>query len=257
MSQSHPIVANTIEIWQASTEQFDFAHLKASEGHLLNAAEQKKLSEFKFEADQLRYLVTRLFIRKILSHYFSGISPEYWHFKTNAFGKPSIANQKMPFLLPFNLSHTRQQIVCAVSSGVDVGIDIEHVDALREYSDIAARFFSSPESDYIQSLDTEHQRHAFYQIWTLKEAFIKAEGKGLSLPLDQFSFRFDEQNIAYSGKGELAELKEQYQFYHLKSKADHVLSLAVKSTNPFQLIGKSFNSLGFIESVALDIEMSS
>ncbi|HEX9921799.1 MAG TPA: 4'-phosphopantetheinyl transferase superfamily protein, partial [Anaerolineae bacterium] len=103
-------------------------------------------------------------------------------------GKPSLATSSQHDQpdLRFNLSHSHELALYAVTYGRDVGVDLEHVSRKIEAMQIADRFFSPSEVSVLRSLPGHLQRDAFFNCWTRKEAFIKAKGDGLSLPLDQF-----------------------------------------------------------------------
>ncbi|MCA1586150.1 MAG: 4'-phosphopantetheinyl transferase superfamily protein [Acidobacteria bacterium] len=90
--------------------------------------------------------------------------------------------------LRFNLSHTHGLVACVAAVGCDVGVDVEWMDRALT-NDIAERFFSPHEAAELRRLPDAEQSRVFFDYWTLKEAYIKARGLGLAIPLDQFSFR--------------------------------------------------------------------
>ena len=107
----------------------------------------------------------------------------------NVHGRPEILDR--PAGVPdlrFNLSHTDGLIACAVTIGREVGVDVEHVGR-RLTHDIAGRFFAPREVADLKSLPVAEQPRVFFDYWTLKEAYIKARGFGLALPLGDFAFR--------------------------------------------------------------------
>jgi 4'-phosphopantetheinyl transferase len=87
--------------------------------------------------------------------------------------------------LRFNMSHSHELALCAVSTQREVGIDLEYLRPLPEAEQLAKRFFSKAEHALIQALPVEEQAHVFFRLWTAKEAYLKATGKGLGHPLDQ------------------------------------------------------------------------
>ncbi|MBB5574500.1 MULTISPECIES: 4'-phosphopantetheinyl transferase family protein [Rhizobium] len=154
---------------------------------LLSAEELARAARFVRERDRHRFIVGRGRLRSILGRYLD-LSPQKVTFTYNDHGKPSVA---LPDGAPihFNLSHSADLAALAVSDRYELGIDIEEIRFLKE--DIAGRFFSRKECLTLQALPPEAYLDGFYRCWTRKEAFVKAHGEGLSLPLDSFDVTFD------------------------------------------------------------------
>src|SRR5262249_33258605 len=93
----------------------------------------------------------------------------------------------------FNLSHAHEMAILGVTSGRAIGVDIEHVDPKFAGDDIAARYFSEGELRTLRAFSQEQQCAAFFRCWTRKEAYIKARGEGLSMPLADFEVCLDEK----------------------------------------------------------------
>jgi len=144
---------------------------------------QKKLGNFKFEIDRKLSLYAELLVRYQICRELN-IANRQIAFSKNRNGKPYLDNHPE---FRFNISHTRNAVAVAFSDD-EVGIDIEQVQTLN--LGIAKRFFSSPENQYI--LSQADQDHAFYEIWTKKEAYIKYLGTGLSTPLGSFNVLGDD-----------------------------------------------------------------
>jgi 4'-phosphopantetheinyl transferase len=157
----------------------------------LTPEEAQKRLRYRFEKHQHQYLITRALIRSLLSHYQTDIQPQDWRFEQNQWGKPSLVAEQNPENWVFNLSHTEGLIVCAFTKGHALGVDVENVT--REGGEtikIANRYFSPSEHQQLIALPEEKQNDRFFDLWTLKESYIKACGKGLAIPLDEFSFSF-------------------------------------------------------------------
>ena len=152
---------------------------------VVSEEERSTADRFKFERDRLRYLATRRMVRNLLSKY-ADIEPDAWKFETNEFGKPSIDPEQYAGLY-FNVSHTSSTIVCAVAIFPHIGVDIE--DQIHsDYHEVATRFFANDEQEWLRAAESVQDESArFLAIWTLKEAYIKAVGKGLTIPLTSFS----------------------------------------------------------------------
>jgi 4'-phosphopantetheinyl transferase len=157
---------------------------------LLDEAEKEKAPRFHFARDRRRYVATRALVRMVLSRYAS-LDPKDWLFCTNPYGRPEIANPEVvDEALSFNISHTHSLIVLGVTRGSSVGVDVENIFARAVSIDIANRFFNPEEAEALSSVPKERQQYRFFEYWTFKEAYIKARGMGLSLPLEQFCIRY-------------------------------------------------------------------
>ncbi|MEP0202913.1 MAG: 4'-phosphopantetheinyl transferase superfamily protein [Halioglobus sp.] len=126
------------------------------------------------------------FSREILSRYAS-LTPHDWRFKLGEHGKPHIANEAID--LEFNLSHSRDWLACAVTDGCAVGVDIEYCQPEREFTKLARRFFTQQEYEALKAMPAAERCARFYDLWTLKEARVKASGAALGneLPLIGFA----------------------------------------------------------------------
>ena len=155
-------------------------------------SEQELLRQRRFATPELQYRFQcrREMLRRILTVYRPDIHESDWNFTLNPHGKPQIHPTQSQNQLYFNLSHTDGFTALAISEIEECGIDIENTAVRRpsSYLDIADRFFTEPESARIKQGSTVAQIQRFFDFWTLKEAYIKAVGKGLSLGLDRFQF---------------------------------------------------------------------
>lgn len=154
---------------------------------VLSADELSRARRFHFERDARRYVLAHAALRRILAGYLA-VSPPALRFEVNAYGKPSLASGAAPgdAGLTFNLSHSGELALLGVAAGRPVGVDIELVRPELATRQIAERFFSPAEVLALAALTTADWVHAFFRCWTRKEAFVKARGEGLSLPLDSF-----------------------------------------------------------------------
>ncbi len=153
----------------------------------MSQAERERQARYRFARDQHRDLVARALVRTTLSRY-AGRDPGAWCFTRGEHGKPELIDPPIP--LRFNLSHSRDLVVFAVSLEHDVGVDIETIERRNDVLAIARHYFSSREVEDLFALPEARQRDRFFDYWTLKEAYIKARGEGISLGLGNFSFLF-------------------------------------------------------------------
>jgi 4'-phosphopantetheinyl transferase len=155
---------------------------------LLSKDEEERMARLVFERDRRRFLLTRALVRTMLSRYAS-VRPAGWSFVANVHGRPEILDRPKGVPdLRFNISHTEGLIACAVTIGREVGVDVEHIGR-RLTHDIAGRFFAPREVNDLKALPDAQQHMVFFDYWTLKEAYIKARGFGLALPLADFAFK--------------------------------------------------------------------
>lgn len=149
---------------------------------LLSADEQARAARFKFDADRRRFTVSRGTLRQLLARYLP-LEPARIQFDVGPQGKPAPAGQPE---FHFNLAHSGELALIAVTKNQPVGVDVEQLRPMPDREMIARRFFSKAEFAALQTVPAAEQNRAFFNAWTRKEAFIKALGKGLSHPLDAF-----------------------------------------------------------------------
>ena len=152
---------------------------------ILTADELNRAARFCFQKDRQHFIVARGLLRSILGRYLD-MEPNRLRFCYGDHGKPVLVPTSGQLTLRFNLSHSGGVALYAVTYGREIGIDLERVCVDFQYEQIAARFFSLRENTVLRALPTKMRPEAFLNCWTRKEAYIKAKGEGLSLPLDQF-----------------------------------------------------------------------
>ncbi len=181
----------------------------------LTTDERMRAERFRFARDRARFIVGRGLLRAILARYLA-MEPGALVFAYNAFGKPSLSDESGGERLHFNLSHADDTALVAVTCSRAVGVDIESVRADRANERVAARFFSPREVAALRALDPDAQREAFFTCWTRKEAYIKARGGGLSIPLDQFDVSLaPHEPAALLASRENGESGNRWSLHHL------------------------------------------
>ena len=149
---------------------------------ILSAEEEKRASSFRFERDAVRYVIAHGALREILARY-ARQSPRELDFSAGAAGKPALEG-----IVPgvsFNLAHSGEFALVAVSASADVGIDIEEVKQSSDLRSVALRCFSPGEISRLTSVPPGEHAGLFFTYWTRKEAFVKGRGDGLSAPLTE------------------------------------------------------------------------
>lgn len=151
----------------------------------LSVDEIKRADRFRFDVHRHRFIAARGAMRHILAGYLHR-EPEKLTFRYSPFGKPDLEQPPGPEELAFNISHSQDLALLAVAQHRPVGVDIEFMRQDLADEQIARRFFSTSEVESFLSLTETLHTEAFFNCWTRKEAYIKAIGEGLSMPLDRF-----------------------------------------------------------------------
>jgi len=152
---------------------------------ILSLDEQARARRFHFRRDHDHFIAARGLLRSILGRYLKR-EPGGLRFCYSTHGKPRLSEQPDEDILNFNLSHSHGLALFAITRGRELGVDLEYVQAGLVDEEIAERFFCPGEISTLRALPKNVQPQAFYACWTRKEAYIKAKGEGLSMPLDQF-----------------------------------------------------------------------
>jgi 4'-phosphopantetheinyl transferase len=151
----------------------------------LTCDERNRSARFRFERDRQRFIVAHGVLRALLGRYLE-TDPGHVRFAYNAFGKPELSPE-FGSRLKFNLSHSAGLALIAITAHADIGIDVEHIRELSDYVEIARHFFSATELGYLNRRPRHLHAQIFFSCWTKKEAYVKACGEGLALPLTSFS----------------------------------------------------------------------
>jgi len=219
-----------IHLWQYPIgDPPDTQHL-ARAMTLLSTAEKTRCAAFHREKHRAEYALSHAMLRLALSEY-APVKPEEWQFLTGEKGKPEIASPALATPLFFNLSHTDGLAVCVAGRIRTLGVDVENMSRKVSPQELAKRFFAHGEYEYLRTMPPGSQREAFFRIWTLKEAYIKASGEGLTIPLDSFHFQFSVGSPAEVTLESNAESNPSaWSFFEFQSAPDCRISIAVRNT---------------------------
>jgi 4'-phosphopantetheinyl transferase len=160
---------------------------------VLSSDERNRASRFHFEKDRQLFVASRALLRTILAGYLTA-RPQDLSFSYSKKEKPSVSQPYATSGIAFNVSHSGGLALFAFTHRRDVGVDVEFIRRDFEVEAIARRFFSAHEQSQLAGLSPEEKVDAFFRCWTRKEAYIKATGDGLSLPLTQFDVSLHEGN---------------------------------------------------------------
>lgn len=221
---------NEVHLWRTDIQQVP-PSLIASYLELMTDGERERNQRYKFEKSCIEHAITRALVRTVLSRYAADIHPSDWRFTQGEHGKPELLNK--PISIEFNLTHSSRYVICAVSSTMKVGVDVEHTARKNDVLTIADRFFSEQEVRELFALPEAKQRSRFFDYWTLKEAYMKARGEGISLGLGNFSFSFCEvgssQTISITMAEKLNDNPADWYFQLDQPSPDQRFALAVKT----------------------------
>ncbi|RIK32259.1 MAG: phosphopantetheine-protein transferase [Anaerolineae bacterium] len=217
------------EIFELSSRQVDVwrIHLVSipPDESALSAEERQRAAKFHFDKDRHRYIVSHTSLRGILARYLHR-APEELSFSVNEYGKPFLTDHE----LEFNLSHSGDYALIAVTRERKVGVDVERIRAEVEIEELARRNFSPREVSELTALPLEERLNGFFSCWTRKEAYIKAQGLGLSLPLDSFDVSLGEPALLRATRPNAGEAA-QWTMLPLDVDSGYAGALAVRGNN--------------------------
>ena len=220
--------SNSIHVWVANQSEFDFEFLRGNCLHWLQDEETRRFVRLRADRHKHQLLLGQFMVRKLLSEYHSEVAPASWSLVKNGYGKPALNRSVHSIPLSFNLSHSQERLVVAVARSESLGVDIEFCSRERRFTRIANRFFSSLEVEGLTAVTQKQKQERFYQLWTLKEAYIKARGLGLAIPLQQFSFAFDDTGrISVAFHEQLKDNPNAWQFWQKNLDQNYLLALAI------------------------------
>ncbi len=215
-------------VWLAFPDRISAPDLLEKYWGLLCDEERQRQQRFRFQRDRHLYLVAHALVRTTLSRYLP-VAPWQWRFSQNRYGRPEIAVPRAEAGLRFNLSHTHGLVACVATAAIDCGVDVEQTERIEDLMSLATSVFSGREVENLRARPAARQRRRFFQFWTLKEAYIKACGMGLALPLDQFSFLLDRPgviDVAFAPGFE--DRPQDWQFAQSQPSPRHLLAVALR-----------------------------
>ena len=219
--------SNDVHIWKASLEQP--AECMQLLTQILSHDEQKRSKRFYFQEDARHFIACRGILRAILGYYL-GREPQQLQFCYNYNGKPALGENSEDRFLHFNLSHSQGLALYAVTSSREIGIDLERIRNIPNFERIAIRFFSPEEYTILHDLPENQKNEVFFTYWTCKEAYVKALGRGLSVPFSQFdvSIRKEESVVLLNTKWNQEEGTRWY-LHQLVPESNYVAAIAIES----------------------------
>jgi 4'-phosphopantetheinyl transferase len=175
--------------WPLDVSALDVRDLRK----VLSPDERERAERYRFDQHRNEFILTRAVLRMVLASY-TAQSPENLSFDYSAQGKPALSNG--PPDLRFNVSHTEGLAVLALVREREIGVDAEKIRPQPDAQKLAKRFFSLLEQRFLERLSGDELQRAFFRCWTRKEAYIKAKGEGLSIPLHAFDVSLEDDQPA-------------------------------------------------------------
>jgi 4'-phosphopantetheinyl transferase len=194
---------------------------------VLSDDERDQQRRFACAEDRQLYAVARAAVRCCLARYVD-VDPTAFRFVRNPHGRPELTRPRLSPSLGFNLSHTRGLAMIGVAWGREIGVDVEDTTRSGETLELASGVFAPQELRQLHELDPDRRRRRFFELWTLKEAYLKARGQGLSLALDQFMFQIVERRATIRFGTALADDPLTWQFAMLEPSPAHQAAVAVR-----------------------------
>lgn len=236
MHRVTPLIAlpsGEVHLWFCRHGESGDAALETSFHSLLSEEEAIGKKRFHFARDRYRYLLTRVLLRTVLSRY-APVLAAAWRFAAGPFGRPHIASPELTETrgLDFNLSHTDGLILLGVSRDVELGVDTENVHRAAAL-EVVDHFFSPCEATALRALPEALRKERFFELWTLKESYIKARGMGLQIPLDSFGFALEEPGrIGFALHDARGDAGQGWHFRQLRPTAQHMVAICTANDGP-------------------------
>lgn len=226
-----PFDDNDVSLWVAKPQNVHAPDLIAFYEGLLDVEEYRRYQRFHFPEHRKQFLIAHALVRLALSCY-APIAPADWRFVRNRHGRPEIANATAR-PLRFSLSHTDGIALCAVTLEYDIGADIENIQRMEPDRDLIHRVLSDTERSALQQQAVTCQTGAFLKYWTLKEAYLKARGIGLSVLPDRISFDLKQARPTALFHDSLNDDPANWGFASLQISRHHIAAVAVRGcANP-------------------------
>jgi len=224
ITETHPpLESNEIHVWKIglNTGLVQLGQLRV----LLSEDELERADRFRFERHRRHFITGRAVMRILLGRY-AGMPPQALDFSYNPHGKPSVKDAGS---LEFNFTNSRDLALLCVARQRQLGIDLEHLDRHADYAGIVNRFFAEREIEELFSIPEGRRHAAFLAGWTRKEAYIKALGTGLSLPLSRFAVTIDPQVApVLISTDDTPEDLGRWTFRHMEPEPGYVASMVVE-----------------------------
>ena len=216
------IADNEIHVWLEEVDQSD-AQKDSIGAEILSADELERAARYRFPSDRRLFRFAHTFLRKTLGKYLNA-NPAKLQFTIGDHGRPELAGLE----LRFNLTHTKGLAGCIVTRGMDCGVDAEAIDRRADHELLSRKVFSETEQAAFLAAPAAERYLRFFQMWTLKEAYIKARGLGMALPLREISFDLSAAEPTASFGPNVGDTGNHWRYWSGKATERHVYGVAVR-----------------------------
>jgi len=228
-------IENRVNVWWLDLATVTDSHWSILES-LLEVEEKERAQRFHFPHDRHAYIAAHAVTRALLTQW-TGHDASAWRFTIGAYGKPEVVSPPNQPGLRINLSHTRGMVAAALTRHHDIGVDVEWLERQCDIEGLAQQVFTDEERALLGNTPVDKKQDIFLTLWTLKEAYIKAIGKGLSQPLNAFHFDLEPLAIHFKAppSNDAQNDPETWWFHHAHPTDTHRLALAIRHPNPSSL----------------------
>jgi 4'-phosphopantetheinyl transferase len=235
--------SNRVDLWLLPIQSGHSASISLDKaGENLTIEEFKRYQKYKVNVKKDEFLASRMLLRHLLTSY-AGCDPDSVKTVIDSMGRPFWYEKNHQLPLFFSLSHTAGMVCCALGEQRQIGCDVERLTPRKYWKELRRKVFSQRESVYCDQLEATDQMFFFYRSWTLKEAFVKAVGKGLRIPFSGLSFHHEPAGERWAAVERFCLGKEQgkepWYFYSGRIKTDYQLSFATTISNPQVMIHRA------------------
>lgn len=230
-TMSRPLDPQRIDLWCTFLDDIDAAQRWGEYRALLDARERARQRRLRQRADQRRDLAARALVRTVLSHY-APVAPEAWLFGADALGRPHLLAPQPLSPIEFNIAHSGDLVVLGITTGRALGVDVEDCQRGTDTT-ILEQYFAPAECVALRALPTAERRRRFFELWTLKESYLKARGLGLRLALHGIAFEFAEPaTVRLSFTGAFPDEAARWAFAQWMVRGRYALAVCAERREP-------------------------
>jgi 4'-phosphopantetheinyl transferase len=216
-----------VHVWLCRLDPAAISALARSSRAVLSADECRRADRFLRQSRRQMFEVAHALVRQALSQY-ADVAPGDWSFATNRWGRPEIAGPVREKRFSFSLSHTHGLVACAIAAGVECGVDVESMTRAGDPLRIARRVLSARELTDLETQPSETKQSRLLEYWTLKEAYLKARGVGMSVAMRDLSFALDDPGIRLvTVDADAKSSPDAWSFTITRPTSSHTLALAL------------------------------
>jgi len=226
-SEAPEVLNRAVHVWLCRLEPASIASLARSSRTVLSEDERERADRIRRESQRQMFEVAHALVRQGLSVY-ADVDETDWSFDTNQWGRPEIAGPAHAPPFTFSLSHTHGLVACAISVGIECGVDVENFARGGQPLRVARRVLSEREFADLERQPVETKLDRLLEYWTLKEAYLKARGVGMSVAMQDVSFALDERGIRLVAvDSEATSGPDAWSFTSARPTPSHMLALAL------------------------------